>query len=107
MPSDHLVIAGLFPLRGADEVLRFEERVAEHVGVRGHGYVFVCREGFPDLVQEGAVVDAHGWGDALAEASPVLRWQMSADNLIVEGKVVLANLGVIAFGPFEEGGVEA
>ncbi len=54
-------------------MLRFEEGVAEDVGVCCHGYVVVGWEGFPDFVQEGAVVDAHGWGDALAEAGPVLR----------------------------------
>lgn len=73
MPAYYFVIAGLFPFRGADEVLGFEQGVAEDVGGGGHGYVVVCGEGFPDFVEEGAVVYAHGWGDALAEAGPVLR----------------------------------
>lgn len=53
-------------------MLGFEEGVAEDVGGAGHGYVVVCWKGFPDFIEEGAVVDTEGWSDALAEAGPVL-----------------------------------
>ena len=45
---------------------------------------FFRRHGFPEFVQEGAVVDAEGGGDAFFEALPVF--------------------AVVAFGPFEDGG---
>ena len=53
----------------------------------GEGYHLdevVCGHLFPDLVEEGAVVDAEGGGDAFAEALPVF--------------------AVVGFGPFEDGG---
>jgi hypothetical protein len=38
-------------------MLRLQERVSQNLGVRGHSYEFFCRHGFPDLVEEGSVVD--------------------------------------------------
>jgi hypothetical protein len=55
----------LFPLGRADEVLRLEERVAQHRGRRDHGDVFFGRHGFPELVEEGAVVDLCVGGGAI------------------------------------------
>ena len=53
-------------------MLSLEERVAENVWVRGHGYIFICREGFPELVKERSIVNAYGWGNSSTEAGPIL-----------------------------------
>lgn len=53
-------------------MLGLEQRVTEDVWVRGHGYVFIRREGFPQLVKERSIVNPHGWGNAGAKAGPVL-----------------------------------
>lgn len=73
----------LDPRCPADEVLGHEERVAEDFGVGGHFQVFLCRHGFPEFVEEAAVVDAEGGRDAGRELRPVL--------------------GVVAVGPGVEG----
>lgn len=57
MPPDDFFVGDFLPFRAADEMLRFEEGVAEDFGVGGHGDEFFGRHGFPDLVEEGAVVD--------------------------------------------------
>lgn len=53
-------------------MLRFEQGVAEDVRGGGHGDVLGGGEGGPEFVEEGTVVYAEGWGNAAAEASPVL-----------------------------------
>ena len=60
------------PFTRALEVLRLQCLITEHVWVGGHGDELVCRHGLPDFVEEGAVVDAQGWGDAFSETGPVL-----------------------------------
>ena len=82
--ADDFVVGDFLPLGAADEVLGLEGWVAEDVRVRGHFDELVRWHFFPDLVEEGAVVDAEGWGDALGEALPVF--------------------AVVAVGPFENGG---
>lgn len=79
-----LVVGDLLPLGAADEVLRHEGWVAEDFGVRGHFHELVGGHGFPELVEEGAVVDAEGGCDAFGEAGPVF--------------------GVVGAGPFVDGG---
>ena len=83
-------------------MLGHEKRVPENVWVRCHGYVFVCGKGFPHFVKEGAIVDAHGWGNACSEAGPVLVYRLVA----FDGTHRETNFGVIAFGPFKEGGID-
>jgi hypothetical protein len=70
--ADDLVVRDLLPLGAADEVLGHEGGVAEDLGVRGHLDELVCGHGLPDLVEERAVVDAEGRGNALGQACPVL-----------------------------------
>nr|POE79761.1 hypothetical protein CFP56_07826 [Quercus suber] len=82
--ADDLVVRHLLPLGAADEVLRLQRRVAQHVRVRGHLHKLLGRHRLPDLVEEGAVVDAQRRRDALAQARPVFR--------------------VVAVRPFEDGG---
>lgn len=82
--ADDLVVRDLFPLGAADEVLGHKSGVAEDFGVGGHLDELVGGHGFPELVEEGAVVDAEGGSDALGEAVPVL--------------------GVVGAGPFIDGG---
>lgn len=69
MPPDDLVIGDLFPACAADEVLGFEERVAEDGGVGGHDYEVIGGHGFPHFVEERAVVDLASvnavWGGEL------------------------------------------
>jgi hypothetical protein len=85
-----LVVAGDFvvghflPLGAADEVLGHERRVAEDFGVGGHFHELVGWHRFPELVEEGAVVDTERGRDALGEAGPVF--------------------GVVGAGPFVDGG---
>ena len=57
VPADDLVIGDFLPFRAADEVLGFEEWVAEDGGVGGHDYEFVGGHGFPHFVEEGAIID--------------------------------------------------
>lgn len=59
VPRD-LGLARLHPLCGADEVLGFEQGVAEDVGVGGHGDEFGEGHRVPDAVEEGGVVDLGG-----------------------------------------------
>jgi hypothetical protein len=82
--ADDLVVRDLLPLRAADEVLGHEGGVAEDLGVRGHLDELVCGHGLPDFVEERAVVDAEGRGNALGQACPVL--------------------GVVGAGPLVDGG---
>lgn len=49
------------PLGRADEMLRLDAGVAEELVVRGHAYELLRGHGFPELVEEGAVVDLL-WG---------------------------------------------
>ena len=88
-------------------MLGFEQWVTEDVRVGGHGDVFFCGHGFPDLVEEGAVVDAHGRGYAGAEAGPVLREKGIVRG--VGGMFVgsMADFGIIALGPLKEGSIKA
>jgi hypothetical protein len=79
-----LVVRDLLPLGAADEVLGHEGGVAEDFGVRGHLDELVGRHGFPELVEEGAVVDAKGGRDAFGKARPVF--------------------SVVRAGPFVDGG---
>jgi hypothetical protein len=69
---DDFIFGDFLPARAADEVLGLEQRVAEDGGVGCHGYEFVGGHGFPDLVEEGAVVDTESGRDAFAETVPVL-----------------------------------
>lgn len=82
--ADDLVVGHLLPLGAADEVLGHESGVAEDFGVGGHLDKLVGGHGFPELVEERAVVDAEGGSDALGEAVPVL--------------------GVVGAGPLVDGG---
>jgi hypothetical protein len=70
--ADNLVVRDLLPLAGALEVLRHQPLVPQHLGVRDHGDKVVRRHGFPDLVQEGSVVDAEGRRNACSQTGPVL-----------------------------------
>jgi len=72
MPADDLVVGHLLELRGAAEVLCHEGLVAEDERTRNHADEFIGRHGFPDLVQEGSVVNSKSWGDDLLETLPVL-----------------------------------
>jgi len=72
VPADDFVVGNLLPLGATDEVLGAEGLVAEDGGGGGHGDEVVGGHGGPFLVEEGAVVDVDGLGDALAEARPVL-----------------------------------
>lgn len=87
MIADDFCVRDAFPARLADEVLGFEQRVAEHGGRGYHGDEVRGGHGFPEFVEEGAVVDAQGGGDAAGETGPVF--------------------GVVAVGPFVEAGVQA
>lgn len=55
--ADDLVVRDLLPLGAADEVLRPEERVAQHGVVGDHGKEVRRWHRLPDFVEEGAVVD--------------------------------------------------
>ena len=66
------VSTDLLELGTAAEVLRLEFLVAEHFGIGDHLDELVCGHGLPELVEEGAVVDAYCWGDDCAETLPVL-----------------------------------
>jgi hypothetical protein len=70
--ADDFVVGDLLELGAAAEVLGLELLVAQDFGVGGHGDVFVRRHLGPELVEEGAVVDAHGRGHNFAETLPVL-----------------------------------
>lgn len=52
-------VGDTFPARSAKEVLGPQQGVAQDVGVRDHGDEFVGGHGFPEFVEEGAVVDLH------------------------------------------------
>ena len=85
-------------------MLSFEQRVTENVRIRGHGYIFVCRKGLPEFVKEGSIIDTKVRGNTGTEAGPILvNWSVSLSMTWKEE----TNLGVIAFSPFEEGGVDA
>lgn len=58
--ADDLVVRDLLELGGAAEVLGHQSGVAEDLGVGDHLDEVICWHGFPELVEEGAVVDAHG-----------------------------------------------
>ena len=73
VPADDFVVGHLLPLGATDEVLGAEGLVAEDGGGGGHGDEVVGGHGGPFFVEEGAVVDVDGLGDALAEAGPVLK----------------------------------
>ena len=60
MVPRYLGLARLHPLCGADEVLGFEQRVAEDVRVGGHGDELGEGHRVPDAVEEGGVVDLGG-----------------------------------------------
>lgn len=74
-----LVVAGdlgvrhFLPLRAADEVLCSQRRVAEHVRVGGHLDELVGGHCFPNLVEEGAVVDLGCSGLACDHANATQR----------------------------------
>jgi hypothetical protein len=70
--ADNLVVRDLLPLAGALEMLRHKCRVSQDLGVRDHCHEFFGRHGFPQLVEEGAVVDAEGGCNAFSETCPVL-----------------------------------
>ena len=53
-------------------MLGLELFVTEDFGIGDHLDEFVGGHGFPELVKEGTVVDADGWGDNLAQTVPVL-----------------------------------
>lgn len=57
MPADDLVVANFLPSGAANEVLGFEEGIAEDFWVGGHGDEFFGWHGFPFFVEEGAVID--------------------------------------------------
>jgi hypothetical protein len=69
--ADDLVVGNLLPLGAPDEVLGHEGGVAEDFGVGGHFHELVGGHRLPDLVEEGAVVDAEGGGNALGQTGPV------------------------------------
>jgi hypothetical protein len=71
--ANNLIVRHLLPFAGALEVLRHQSLVPQHLGVRNHGDEVVCRHGLPELVEEGAVIDAEGRRDACSETCPVLR----------------------------------
>ncbi len=56
-PNNLVYVGAPLPRAEPDKVLRFEERVAEEVRGRGHGDEFGTGHRFPELVEEGAVVD--------------------------------------------------
>ena len=53
-----LGVADFFPFGRAAEVLRAQGLVAQDFGVGGHGDELGGRHRFPELVEEGPVVDA-------------------------------------------------
>ena len=65
MVPDDFSVGDLFPARAADKVLCFEKRVTQHGGGRDHGDKFRGGHGFPKFVEEGPVVDAERWSDAV------------------------------------------
>ena len=76
--ADDFRVRDLFPCGGAAEVLGHQAGVAQYVFVGDHGDEVVGGHGFPEFVEEGAVVDADGWGDDFTEAGPVLEWEESS-----------------------------
>jgi hypothetical protein len=70
--ADNLSVGDLLPFGGALEVLCHQGFVAEDLGVSDHCDEVVGRHGLPELVEEGAVVDAEGRCDAFSETGPVL-----------------------------------
>lgn len=73
--SDDLGVGDLLKVGRAAEMLGHQSRVTKDVGVRDHGDEVVSRHGFPELVQERAVVDSNGGSDDFPQTSPVLRVQ--------------------------------
>jgi hypothetical protein len=71
--ADNLIVRHLLPFAGALEVLGHQSLVPQHLGVRHHSDELFCRHGFPELVEEGAVVDAEGRCNACSETCPVLK----------------------------------
>lgn len=55
--ADDLVLGHLLPARAADEVLRAEGGVAQHLLARDHADELLGRHCLPELVEEGAVVN--------------------------------------------------
>lgn len=74
MPADDLGVRDLLELGGAAEVLGHEGLVAEDEGGGDHAEEFFGGHGFPEFVEEGAVINSEGGGDDLGEAVPVLWW---------------------------------
>jgi hypothetical protein len=104
--ADNLVVRDLLPLAGALEMLRHKCRVPEDLGVRDHCHEFFSRHGFPQLVEEGAVVDAEGRCDAFSETCPVLFVQESSSVSPagafekLQKRIRMTDLAIVALGPF-------
>ena len=78
MMSHHLLFGRLLPRAQPDQMLRFQERVSQETGVRGHKDEFVTGHRFPDLVEEGAVINllkelGNRWGWGWGWKRPTLR----------------------------------
>ena len=70
--ANDLIVGDLLPFRSSLEVLRHKSLITEDFRVRRHCDEVVGRHGLPELVEEGAVVDAEGRCDAFSETGPVL-----------------------------------
>jgi hypothetical protein len=105
-----LVVGHLLPLGAADKVLRHEKGVAEHGRVGDHADEFIGRHRFPELVQEGAVVDLCGLGflsvllGARARFRGCLVWLPYAQSRGNASSQPLPIFGVVAIGPLDETG---
>jgi hypothetical protein len=104
--ADNLVVRDLLPLAGALEMLRHKCRVPEDLGVRDHCHEFFSRHAFPQLVEEGAVVDAEGGCDAFSETCPILFVQESPSVSLagafekLQKMTGMTDLAIVALGPF-------
>lgn len=74
VPPDDGVLGFALPSGATDEVLSPQTLEAEDAGGGGHGDEVGGGHGVPHFVEEGAVVDDEGGGDAFGETFPVLRW---------------------------------
>ena len=83
MHAQDLRIGDVLEFAGATEMLCFERFAAEDVGGSNHGDEVFAGHGGPELVEEGAVVDADCGGDDFGEAVPVLEGVL----VVVEGNV--------------------
>lgn len=57
MRTHDFVVADLFPCTEADKVLGLQQGIAQKARIRGHRYKLIAGYGFPQIVQEGAVIN--------------------------------------------------